>query len=104
MFALAAHLTGSQRAAFIAALLFGFYPYRFQHYPHLELQMTYWMPLALLASHRFLVTQRVSYAMGGLTVATLLTIFFVPALYAAWFRVARVSAPDPAPSAAPVAA
>jgi multidrug efflux pump subunit AcrB len=27
--------------------------------------------------------------MGGLTVATLLTIFFVPALYAAWFRVAR---------------
>jgi len=65
MFALAAHLTGSQRAAFIAALLFGFYPYRFQHYPHLELQMTYWMPLALLASHRFLVTQRVSYAMAA---------------------------------------
>jgi multidrug efflux pump len=32
--------------------------------------------------------------MGGLTVATLLTIFFVPALYAAWFRVARVSVPD----------
>jgi multidrug efflux pump len=27
--------------------------------------------------------------MGGLTVATLLTIFFVPALYAAWFRVER---------------
>jgi multidrug efflux pump subunit AcrB len=27
--------------------------------------------------------------MGGLTIATLLTIFFVPALYAAWFRVAR---------------
>jgi hypothetical protein len=25
--------------------------------------------------------------MGGLTVATLLTIFFVPALYAAWFKV-----------------
>jgi len=30
--------------------------------------------------------------MGGLTVATLLTIFFVPALYAAWFRVERRSA------------
>ncbi|WP_370599446.1 efflux RND transporter permease subunit [Pseudomonas nitroreducens] len=27
--------------------------------------------------------------MGGLTVATLLTIFFVPALYAAWFRIRR---------------
>jgi Cu/Ag efflux pump CusA len=31
--------------------------------------------------------------MGGLTVATLLTIFFVPALYAAWFRVARQPRP-----------
>jgi hypothetical protein len=29
--------------------------------------------------------------MGGLTIATLLTIFFVPALYAAWFRVERES-------------
>ena len=33
--------------------------------------------------------------MGGLTVATLLTIFFVPALYAAWFRVGRVTAAAP---------
>ena len=39
--------------------------------------------------------------MGGLTVATVLTIFFVPALYAAWFRVERASAPNPPmPSAA----
>jgi multidrug efflux pump subunit AcrB len=29
--------------------------------------------------------------MGGLTVATVLTIFFVPALYAAWFKVKRAS-------------
>ena len=29
--------------------------------------------------------------MGGLTVATALTIFFVPALYAAWFKVGRTS-------------
>ena len=65
MFALAANLTGSQRAAFIAALLFGFYPYRFQHYSHLELQMTYWMPLALLACHRFLATQRTRYAVAA---------------------------------------
>ncbi|MFS2069786.1 efflux RND transporter permease subunit [Pseudomonas sp. CT11-2] len=33
--------------------------------------------------------------MGGLTVATLLTIFFVPALYAAWFKVDRQTAADP---------
>lgn len=30
--------------------------------------------------------------MGGLTVATALTVFFLPALYAAWFRVERVPA------------
>jgi multidrug efflux pump subunit AcrB len=33
--------------------------------------------------------------MGGLTIATFLTIFFVPALYAAWFRVQRAAAPNP---------
>ena len=32
--------------------------------------------------------------MGGLAVATILTLFFVPALYAAWFRVRR---PDDEP-------
>ena len=37
--------------------------------------------------------------MGGLTIATVLTIFFVPALYAAWFKVRRAPAggTDPLP-------
>jgi Cu/Ag efflux pump CusA len=35
--------------------------------------------------------------MGGLTVATLLTIFFVPALYAAWFKVGRQMDADTQP-------
>jgi multidrug efflux pump len=30
--------------------------------------------------------------MGGLIVATALTLFFLPALYAAWFRVRRSTA------------
>jgi multidrug efflux pump subunit AcrB len=34
--------------------------------------------------------------MGGLTVATVLTIFFVPALYAGWFKIERAAAPTPA--------
>jgi multidrug efflux pump subunit AcrB len=42
--------------------------------------------------------------MGGLAIATVLTIFFVPALYAAWFKVERAAAPTPAPSAALAAA
>ena len=43
--------------------------------------------------------------MGGLTVATLLTIFFVPALYAAWFKVRRQPAggTDPVPTSAVLA-
>jgi hypothetical protein len=36
--------------------------------------------------------------MGGLASATVLTIFFVPAMYAAWFRIRR-AAPQPAPTA-----
>jgi multidrug efflux pump len=42
--------------------------------------------------------------MGGLTVATVLTILFVPALYAAWFKVRRADAATAVPSAAPAAA
>jgi multidrug efflux pump subunit AcrB len=44
--------------------------------------------------------------MGGLTIATVLTIFFVPALYAAWFRVDRVASgvTDPMPGDAALAA
>lgn len=52
-FALVYRLTGSARGATISALVFSFYPYRFEHYPHLELQMAHWMPLGLLALHRF---------------------------------------------------
>jgi len=37
--------------------------------------------------------------MGGLCSGTVLTIFFVPALYAAWFRVARAAGPAPAAAA-----
>jgi Cu/Ag efflux pump CusA len=34
--------------------------------------------------------------MGGITVATVLTLFYLPALYAAWFRV-RADEPAPKP-------
>jgi len=58
MYLLVERLSGSPGAAFISGLLFGFYPYRFEHYSHFELQMTYCMPLALLFLHRFLATAR----------------------------------------------
>jgi multidrug efflux pump len=33
--------------------------------------------------------------MGGLTIATALTVFFLPALYAAWFKVQRPKSAEP---------
>jgi len=65
MYLLAERLTGSRAAAFISALLFGFHPFRFEHYSHYELQMSYCMPLALLALHRFISTTRVRDAIAA---------------------------------------
>ena len=56
MFLLVRALTGRSDAAMIAATLFALYPYRFEHYSHLELLMTMWMPLALLGLHRALAS------------------------------------------------
>jgi hypothetical protein len=47
-------LVGHAGAAVVAAVIFGFYPFRFEHYSHLELQMSFWVPLALWAFHRTL--------------------------------------------------
>lgn len=51
-------LTRSIPAAFIGGLLYTLHPYRLEHYPHFELQMTMWMPLGLLALLRFCDTLR----------------------------------------------
>ena len=78
-------LTGSARAAFVAGLAYACSAYRFEHYSHLELQMTQWMPLGLLALHLFLATGRTRYAVGfGLAgVAQLYSSMY----YAAFFLV-----------------
>jgi hypothetical protein len=47
-FALARRMTGSDPAAWLAAVIFGLAPYRMAHIGHLELQWTMWMPLAML--------------------------------------------------------
>ena len=51
-------LTGRRDAAAIAGVVFALYPFRFEHYSHLELQMTMWMPLALWALHRAMAAGR----------------------------------------------
>jgi hypothetical protein len=48
----------STGAAWVSGVLFVVFPYRIDHYPHLELQMAHWMPLALLGVHRVVATGR----------------------------------------------
>jgi hypothetical protein len=57
-------LTGSPHAACIAGLMYACYAYRFEHYSHLELQMTHWIPLGLIALHLFVLTGRYGYAIA----------------------------------------
>ena len=58
MYALVRALTGQPPAAFLAAVIFAFYPFRFEHYSHFELQVSFWMPLALLGLHRTVASGR----------------------------------------------
>jgi hypothetical protein len=51
-------LTGSLGAAILAGIVFAFPPYRIDHYAHLQLQQTQFIPLALWAFHRLLDTNR----------------------------------------------
>ena len=58
MFLLVRSLTGRAGAALVAGFIFAFLPYRYMHYPHLELQVAQWMPLCLWALHRTVRTGR----------------------------------------------
>jgi len=52
MFVLARHVIGAMAPALVAAAIFTMAPYRIEHFMHLELQWTMWMPLTLWAFHR----------------------------------------------------
>ena len=87
MFLLVNRLTRNRAAGVIAGIIFAFAPYRFEHYMHMELQWTMWMPLALWAVHRtidsgrwqhglqagcFVALQMLSSVYYGIFLATLL--------------------------------
>lgn len=61
-YALVRRLTGSPLAAAAAAVAFAYAPYVYARLPHIQLQMTFGMPLALLAFHR--VVDRPSWRSG----------------------------------------
>lgn len=82
MYALARALTGDRAAACVAGVAFAFYPFRFEHYSHLELQMTFWMPLALLMMHR---TMRTGRARDGAVTGLLVALQTLSSLYCGLF-------------------
>jgi hypothetical protein len=92
--ALAYRLTGRHDAALLAGLAFGFSPYRAAQIPHLQMLVACWMPLGLLALHRYLDTRRWSYLglaglcwlLNALTSGYLLLFFAVlVVLWIGWF-------------------
>src|SRR5262249_52384899 len=58
MFLLCRTLTGDAIAAFAGGMVYGFAPYRFEQYVHVEMQMVFWIPLAVLALHRLVAGRR----------------------------------------------
>ena len=62
VFALVKELTHDTAAALLGGAFFVCAPYRFDHYVHLELQLTMFMPIALWALHRTIRTARWSAA------------------------------------------
>ena len=58
MHLLARALTGSEAAAFVAGLIFGFAPYHFTHLVHIQLQALYFLPLSFFFLHRLFAAER----------------------------------------------
>ena len=93
-YALGFTLTRHHGAAFLAGLVFGFNPFRAGHLPHLELLCSYWLPVALLALHRWGETRKPAWLVGlsaALTMQAVTSVYYfaffgvVVGLWLVWF-------------------
>jgi hypothetical protein len=86
MYVLVRTLTGQAPPALVAAVIFAFYPFRFEHYSHLELQVSFWMPLVLLALHRTIASGRRRHGllMGALFAAQVYSCMYLGVFLAAY--------------------
>jgi hypothetical protein len=107
-YALVRHLTGSAAAGFLSGVIFAFTPYRFDHYMHLEMLWSAWMPLVLLALHRALEGRgRAAGVVAGLLFAAQVLsciyygVLFVPVLVAILVVLATGIPPSALKRAAP---
>jgi hypothetical protein len=88
--ALAFAITRRHDAAIIAALVFGFSPYRVSHLSHVQILWSFGLPLALVAAHRYVATHRAgwlvlfgaSWLMAALSNGYFM--LFFPVLLACW--------------------
>ena len=55
MFLFAYAVTKSRIGAFVAGLLFGFWPYTLSHYDHANMMVVFWVPLALFFLHHLIL-------------------------------------------------
>jgi len=101
--ALAFTLTARHDAAAVAGLAFAFNPYRTSHLPHLQMLWTFWMPLALLALHRYARDARLRWLVVfatmwvGQALSSGYFLLFFPvltALWLAWFLACRRDLPQ----------
>lgn len=88
IFMLAVKLTGSQTAGVTAGIVFAFVPYRFEHYMHLELQWTVWIPWTFWALHRLFETRALRHA---LLLGLFITLQFMSSIYYGMFLVTLVT-------------
>jgi len=77
-FVLARELTGSGIAGVVAGIIFSFAPYRFEHYMHMELQWTVWIPWAFWALHRTVTTGELRF---GLLTGAFVTLQMLSSIY-----------------------
>ncbi|MGH9345974.1 MAG: DUF3108 domain-containing protein [Vicinamibacterales bacterium] len=64
MHAFVRNVTGSTGGAYLAGLTWAFFPYRFAHLVHIQLQALYFLPLAFLLLHRLMAGRRTRDALG----------------------------------------
>ena len=91
-FLLVRDLTRSSAAGWIAAIIFGFAPYRITHIGHLELQWVMWMPLSLWLLHRLMAapTAGRALALGGAVACQALSSIYYGAFLSLYLCVAFV--------------
>jgi hypothetical protein len=88
MYWLARRLGCPPAASFVGAAIYAFVPYRFEHYFHLELLWSAWIPWSLAALHRLVRDPQWS---SGVRLGVLVTLQIAASMYYGLFLVATLA-------------